>query len=70
MPTAISLLRPRWPGCGRGSVLTMTEMIGTVFATVGWAAGLAVLLTMAALPLLEHLGCGRAGERTRRGGVR
>lgn len=34
----------------------MNEMIGSVLGTVGWATGVAVLLVMAALPLLERFG--------------
>lgn len=40
-------------------VIGMNEMIGTVLATVGWIAGVSVLLVMAVLPLLEDLGTAR-----------
>lgn len=37
----------------------MNEMIETVLATVGWVAGVSVLLVMALLPLLERFGTAR-----------
>lgn len=34
----------------------MNEMIAAVLTTVGWIAGVSVLLVMALMPLLERLG--------------
>ncbi|WP_281424806.1 hypothetical protein [Pseudonocardia nigra] len=40
----------------------MTEMFAAVLGTGAWMAGLLLLLVMAALPLLEHVGTARSGR--------
>jgi hypothetical protein len=44
----------------------MTEMLAAVLATGAWTVGLLVLVVMAAVPLLEHVGTPHgSGERGR-----